>query len=199
MTTIKKSLFKTPKSAGVNSVLSPCTQSASLCELDNNQLSALNACLYFIYSNPKAATLERVLVDLMLSGGLRISEVLNPAGFKVNMLGQVYVIGSKGSENKLVTPLFMREWWLANKCNGFNPFFNYSRFAVHRMFVRNGIFLCGSSGYKNKTTHSLRHLNVALMQLMELPKEELSRLIGHKSFSAINYYLSGKNQKYTSN
>jgi hypothetical protein len=34
---------------------------------------------------------------------------------------------------------------------------------------------------------------------MELPKEELSRLIGHKSFSAINYYLSGKNQKYTSN
>jgi integrase len=189
---VNNSLFKSPKSQPINSVPSLSAQSVTVCAPPADTLLLLDHALHFITIKSNVPMVEKLLVDLMLSGGLRVSEALNQSQFKINYLGQVYINGLKGSNNKLVTPLFFRDWWLSNAPIVFNPFINYSRFCVHRLFVANSLIIVNSGQSKNSTTHSLRHLNVTLMQLMELPKEELSRLIGHKSLTAINYYINGK-------
>jgi integrase len=187
----KKSLFKNPVLIPAKPGLSPFAQSASLCLPDSNTLSLLNNTIYFLTSNQCHSMPELLLVDLMLSGGLRISEVLNPPTFQINMLGQVYIVGSKGSNSKLVTPLFFRYWWQARAPFVYSPFINYSRFFAYRLFKKHSLVLYNKKGGNNSCTHSLRHLQVSLMQLLELPQEELSRLIGHKSLTAIKYYLYG--------
>lgn len=78
-------------------------------------------------------------VDLMLSGGLRLSELLLADAFFVNQLGQVRIEGRKGSADKLVAPLYHRDWWLARVGWVANPFNFVSRWSWYRFFVRKGV------------------------------------------------------------
>lgn len=167
---------------------SQSAQSATLCDISSRQIQLLNLVLYYIRSESELAFCFRLLLDFQLSGGLRISECLRPAQFNISRLGQVFVPGSKGSNDKLITPFYFQTWWLSHGPVVFNPFNHVSRFVIYRLYKKLGINLINSGSLHAKITHSLRHLNVKLMQEIGLSNENLSLFIGHKSHKSIEWY-----------
>jgi len=193
MTRVKDILTAQGLLKGTNAVPKPLAQSITLCQPDNSLLRILDIVVYTITSPSASYKLERVLLDLMLSGGLRISEVLGPGVLKVNMLGQVFIQGSKGSDNKLVTPIHFKSFWVNSIGTVANPFMHISRFSFYKWLRKNEISIDLGKNGNNKVTHSLRHLHVYLMELMNLSEKEMSEILGHKNIKNIKYYLHGKN------
>lgn len=179
---------------GTNSRLSLAAQTATLCQPNDAYMLLLNHLLHVITSSTQQFKMERILCDLMLSGGLRISEALNPSNLKVSFLGQVFVNGSKGSESKLVTPLYFKSFWSNRAGTLANPFMHISRFSFHKWLVSNDIFIAHGKSQKNSTTHAMRHLHVYLMEIMEMDQDQIRKVLGHKGTTAIKYYLNGKHE-----
>lgn len=176
----------------VNAVPNLSAQSIKLCQDRNDMLTTLNNVCFCIINDKDQRYLERVALDLMLSAGLRVSECVGSEKLKVNALGQVYITGSKGSDPKLVTPLYFRNFWLKRVGIHTSPFLHISRFIMYKYMKRNEVIIPSTGDKNSKVTHSLRNLHVYLMQLIEIPSEEMSSILGHKSFSNIKYYLHGK-------
>lgn len=175
---------------GVKSGITPSTQFAELCVPENEALLLLKTILYTITLNSAVPLMFKRFLDLQLSAGLRVSELLSPPTFKINYLGQIYVYGSKGSNNKLVTPLFYRSYWSMLAPSVRNPYYGLSRFVMYRLYNKYELSYLHNNNVNKSVTHSIRHLHVMLMELMELPETEIARILGHKSLTAIKYYLS---------
>jgi site-specific recombinase XerC len=136
--------------------------------------------------------LERVAIDLMLSAGLRVSEILAQQSLRVNVLGQIFVFGSKGSDSKLVTPLYFKKFWLSRSGSHVSPFIHISRFSLYRYLRANDISLRHGAGKNMSVTHSMRHLHVYLLEIMSLSEIQMSEVIGHKSLRSLKFYLHGE-------
>jgi len=188
----KKIIQSKSTESDVKSIPSPTAQTVKLCQPDDPHMVLLNHLLSVIASKTKRYEMERVLCDLMLSGGLRVSEALQPNQFKVSFLGQVFIKGSKGSEDKLVTPLFFKDFWKKRSGTLLNPFVHISRFSFHKWLMSESIYIVHGNNKKNSTTHAMRHLHVYLMQIMEMDSEQIRKVLGHKGTNAIKFYLNGK-------
>lgn len=178
---------------GFESVSKPCAQFAELCQHNTNLDAELSNILDIIVSGSDSRILERILCDLMLSGGLRVSEVLDLADLKVNVLGQVFIFGRKGSDSKLVTPIYFKNYWLKKIPVCSNPFKHISRFSFYKWLKSQGVGIHHGNKINNSVTHAMRHLHVYLMELMELEPKQMSEIIGHKSNRSLKYYLHGQN------
>jgi len=178
---------------GVKSVPKPSAQFAELCKPNNELQEGLNNILDLIVNGNESRLKERMLCDLMLSGGLRVSEVLDLAELKVNVLGQVFIFGRKGSESKLVTPIYYRNFWVKKVPKCTNPFQHISRFSFYKYLKSQNITIRHNNKQNASVTHAMRHLHVYLMELMNLEHDQMSEIIGHKSNRSLKYYLHGKN------
>jgi len=167
-------------------------QSARLCCATSKMELQLRIVLDVITHGTESYFLERVLMDLMLSGGLRVSEVLDMAEFKINYLGQIFIFGSKGSSSKLVTPLFFRKFWYGRIGIYSNPFINISRFSFYKWLISQEISVNHGSNRNLSVTHAFRHLHVYLLELMSIPENDMSDVVGHKSKKSLKYYLNGE-------
>jgi len=174
----------------VKSIPNPTAQTVKLCQPEHDHMLLLNHLLSVIASKSTQYKMERILCDLMLSGGLRVSEALDPARLKVSFLGQVYIEGLKGSESKLVTPLFFKKFWQSRVGTLANPFMHISRFSFHKWLISESVYLVHGKNKKNSTTHAMRHLHVYLMQIMEMDQDQIRKVLGHKGVNAIKYYLN---------
>lgn len=177
---------------GIKSIPSPTAQTITLCQLRESLERPLNNLMYEITLNTMEYRAERMLCDLLLSGGLRVSEVLGSGFLKVNRLGQIYIRGLKGSGDKLVTPIFFANDFKQGLLTGVSIFEHISRFSFHKWLVKREIYINHSPGAKRSTTHTMRHLHVYLMELMALETTSISQILGHKSIKSIDYYLHGK-------
>lgn len=131
-------------------------------------------------------------IDLMLSGGLRLSEILFPASFFVTPLGQVVVHGRKGSADKLVTPLFQPQYW--RRLHGWvaNPFAFSSRWSWYRFFKRNGVCM-SEQGRKNKVvTHSPRKLQAHQLFNGGVELAGIRDIMGHRAESSTLFYSASR-------
>lgn len=176
----------------VNPVSNPTAQTITLCQPQEQLEKPLNALLYEITLDTLEFRAERILCDLLLSGGLRVSEVLGSGYLKVNRLGQIYIRGLKGSSDKLVTPIFFANEFKQGLLSQYNIFEHVSRFSFHKWLVKRAIFIEHGKGKKRSTTHTMRHLHVYLMELMSLDSSVIGEVLGHKGKKSIEYYLHGK-------
>lgn len=186
-----KTVDKLVASPGIKPILTLGAQTITPCQLSHDLNIQLHAATSLIMHGLAGRLHERVAIDLMLSGGLRVSEVLEMNFCKVNALGQVFIRGLKGSSSKLVTPLYFRKFWLQRVGSSLSPFLHISRFLLYKYMRSNGIGIVHGGARNNSVTHAMRHLHVFLMEMLELESADMSVILGHKSLSSLKYYIHG--------
>lgn len=127
-------------------------------------------------------------IDLMLSGGLRLSEILYPAAFFVTPLGQVAVHGRKKSADKLVSPIYQRGFWLQSQGWRANPFAVTSRWTWYRFFKSQGVCMSEKGRKNNIVTHSARKLQAHNLFNGGVELAGIRDIMGHRSESSTLYY-----------
>lgn len=183
LTNYQKSIKSVPKLSA---------QYDTLCQPNEQRELVLDVVLNEIVHGSDYRLMERIMLDLMLSGGLRVSEVLNDSYIQANVLGQVYIRGLKGSDSKLVTPIYFKDFWNDYSKNRCSPFLHISRFSFYKYCRSLGIIIKHVGKNNNSVTHAMRHLHVYMMELIQVPENELSHILGHKRISNLKYYRSGR-------
>lgn len=183
--TVKKS---SPFRQGVKSVLNPSAQSAGLCASD---FMAKETSLDFIvkdFLNKHEFTPQGALIGLMYSYGLRVSELLSISGRNIMNNGFILVDGSKGSNSRLVVPIYNVEFW--NYYKSFNVPLStyYSRFFLYREMKKFGLYAYFGKNENRSVTHSLRHIKVLNLKSNGIVLSDISKFIGHKSLKSIEFY-----------
>lgn len=127
-------------------------------------------------------------IDLMLSGGLRLSELLYPSAFFVTPLGQVAVHGRKRSADKLVSPIYQRGFWLQSVGWRANPFAVTSRWTWYRFFKAQGVCMSEKGRKNNVVTHSARKLQAHNLFNGGVELSGIRDIMGHRNESSTLYY-----------
>lgn len=184
----KKGILSSPYQAGENTVSTPPAQFGTL--LQRSEQDEIN---YNILKGIAQAGTEKygaysVGVDLMLSGGLRLSELLYPASFFVTPLGQVLVHGRKGSADKLVTPVFQSQYWAGLRGWVANPFCFSSRWSWYRFFRSQGVVLSECGKINKSVTHVPRKLLAHSLFSNGVELQSVADVVGHRATSSTEYY-----------
>lgn len=173
---------------GVKSAMEPSAQFTGLCALDTTGSSAELLGVVHDFLKFYEFTPEGAIVGLLYSYGLRISEVLNISGTDILSNGTIVIRGSKGSENRLISPVYYPEFFFSLRGSKLKIGDLYSRFFFYRQFKKFGIYAYFGNNKHASVTHSLRHLSVLNLKEMGLQSAEIGKLIGHKSSNSIAYY-----------
>ena len=173
---------------GTKSVSTPSAQSAILLQMGSVEIAALKT-LQKIASDGLTRWGHYALgVDLMLSGGLRVSELVSCNMVLVNANGQVLFKGRKGSADRLVTPLYQREYWLRLRGWVRNPCSVVSRFSWYRFLKAQGIVLHENGHVHSSVTHAPRKLYAHQLFVAGVDGQSVADVVGHRSARSTEYY-----------
>lgn len=186
--TLKKGILSTPYIQRANSVPTPPAQSATLLQVYNNEKVAYDTLVWIARQGWSRFGHYAIGCDLLLSGGLRISELISEKWLFVNAVGQVVIKGKKGSNDKLVTPLYCAEYWRGLRGWCLNPCNIVSRFSWYRFLKAQGVVLREKGKVNASVTHAARKLKAHEMFVNELEQGTIKEVIGHKSERSTTYY-----------
>lgn len=189
---LKKGITQSPYFYGSKAVSNPSAQFGTL--LQSSEQDQLNQKILqeIAMAGVDKFGVYSVGIDLMLSGGLRLSEILYPAAFFVTPLGQVAVHGRKKSADKLVSPIYQRSFWLQSQGWRANPFSITSRWSWYRFFKVQGVCM-SEKGRKNKVvTHSARKLQAHNLFNGGVELAGIRDIMGHRSESSTLFYSASR-------
>ena len=187
-TNLKKGILSTPYRDRAKAVSNPPAQFGILLQEGEEDSITRNILTSIAIAGVNKFGVYSVGVDLMLSGGLRLSELLYPNAFFVNSLGQVVVHGSKGSADKLVSPLYQKAYWLQSVGWRANPFRIVSRFTWYRFLKSQGVCMHEKGRGNNIVTHAARKLQAHNLFNGGVEIERVRDIIGHRSINSTRYY-----------
>lgn len=175
------------------SVLSPCAQNTSMCELQSTSEKLLNSFVLKVTACSTVSNLDKGIMLLCLCEGLRISEVLSISHSAWRAGSKVFVSGKKGSFDRVVTVRFFKEQLqFFTELNGCLCFAG-SRYYYYREMKKLGIIFQSGNSSKASVTHAGRHL-IADDIFQRGEDIELSkRTLGHKSVNSTRHYVEKKN------
>lgn len=184
----KRGLLSTPLERGTNSVSNLPAQSVTLLQPTEHELHTYNTLIDIAKNGRNKFGHYAIGVDLMLSGGLRVSELIDAKMVFVNKAGQIYIKGKKGSANKLVSSLYQREYWA--KFSGWvvNPCSIVSRFSWYRFLKSQGVYLAEKGKVNMSVTHVPRKLKAFELFEGGFDVEQVAEVVGHKNVNSTNYY-----------
>ena len=189
---LKKGILLSPYQDRRKAVSAPPAQFGTLLQSSAQDETNYNILRGIALAGTAKYGVYSVGVDLMLSGGLRLSELLSAQAFFVNPLGQIVVPGRKGSADKLVSPLFQTQFWADKRGWVANPFTFVSRWAWYRFFVRNGVYM-SEHGRKNKVvTHTARKLLAHQLFNGGIELSGIRDIMGHRAESSTLYYSASR-------
>lgn len=189
---VKKGILSTPYQARQKAVSTPPAQFGTLLQANSEDEVNKTILISIAQAGQGKYGLYSVGVDLMLSGGLRLSEILNAKWFFVNSLGQVAVNGRKGSADKLVTPLYQKAFWLQSVGWRANPFTFVSRFSWYRFFVRQGVRMYEHGRKNSIVTHAPRKLQAHNLFEGGVELGAIKDIMGHRSESSTLFYSASR-------
>ena len=183
-----KILFPESRLQGVKSVSSPSTQHADLCALENDQFLAeqLENFRYFFAGNAPAPL--KFITGLLFCYGLRVSEVLSLTAASVVGNRQLYIKGLKGSDSRIVQVIYEPQMIDSLLLVNVPLSAVYSRFWVYRELKRYGLYSYFEGNSNASATHLARHLKVLDLKKSGVPRETISKYIGHKNLKTLVYY-----------
>lgn len=187
---IKKGITQTPYFRRPNAVSTQPAQFGTLLQSSEEDQLNQNILQEIAMAGVDKFGVYSVGIDLMLSGGLRLSEILYPAAFFVTPLGQVAVHGRKKSADKLVSPIYQRAFWLKSQGWRANPFANTSRWAWYRFFKSQGVCMSEKGRKNNVVTHSARKLQAHNLFNGGVELSGIRDIMGHRSETSTLYYSS---------
>lgn len=185
---VKKGILSTPYFQRTKAVSSPPAQSATLLQVGNGEQVAYDTLVWIAKQGYSRFGHYALGCDLLLSGGLRISELIGERWLFVNAIGQVVIKGKKGSNDKLVTPLYCAEYWRGLRGWCLNPCNIVSRFSWYRFLKAQGVVIHEKGKAHASVTHAARKLKAHEMFVNELEQGTIQEVIGHKSEKSTTYY-----------
>ena len=128
------------------------------------------------------------IIELLISSGARISEVLSISPVDIMRNGNVRVRGKKGSSDRIVVTRDSMDYMLRCRSVGKYPFQDWDRFRCYREFKLLGIGMRFPGKEKQSVTHFFRHAYNRMMKKEGIEQELRSSELGHKSRSNIKHY-----------
>ena len=186
---LTRGILSAPTKSATNSVPSHPAQNATLLQLSDDERMANDILKWIAQQGINRFGMYSVGVDLMLSGGLRLSELLLADTFFVNELGQVRIEGRKGSADKLVAPLYHRDWWLARVGWVANPFNFVSRWSWYRFFRAQGVYFHEDGKMYCSVTHAPRKLQAHNLANAGIELASIADVMGHRSQKSTEFYM----------
>jgi hypothetical protein len=111
----------------------------------------------------------------------------------VTFMGHIKIKSLKGSNDRIVLPLFFRSFW-ATAGSGLLPLSNYySRFYFYRLFKKLGYYSKFGDNKVNSVTHFFRHQLILNLKQQNVPDDVISHFISHRNLKNLDYY-AGKNK-----
>ena len=176
----------------INSVLNPIAQTTKLCSAHTQLLIGNDSNIIRIMKDPAVYIQDRALIELLYIGGLRISEALNIKCNHITKDGRVMIIGSKGSNNKIITPMINQQYFI--NCSIFNisPFYGKNRFYYYRLFKEKGLYIFRKTAENNSVTHSFRYNLVSDLRNSGIDIVDIRATVGHKNIKNTLLYVNKK-------
>lgn len=163
-------------------------QSTSVCnDSIRYRLPEYGSDMSFVYLSDYSFTVGIIYI-LQSRHALRVSEVLGISPKNITSLGTIIVKGLKGSNDKYVDVIELRNFFKECKINNISPFKNISRYFVYRTYKKFNINCSESYGTKTAVTHGFRYKKVREIQEIEKDLTVSSLVLGHKTLSSTKHY-----------
>lgn len=173
---------------GMRDVPTMSAQSIRLCnDSIRYRLPEYGSDMSFVYLSDYSFTVGIIYV-LQSRYALRVSEVLGISPKNITSSGTIIVKGLKGSNNKYVDVIELRNFFKECKINNISPFKGISRYFVYRTYKKFNINCSESYGTKMAVTHGFRYKKVREIQEIEKDLTVSSLVLGHKSLSSTKHY-----------
>lgn len=176
-------------SVGTKSVKKPSAHNAILCELQETFTPVVQKALFLSSELSPWPLSLRVLIDLQLHFGLRVSEVLKINYPDLMPLGRIRIKASKRGVSRIINYTDRYGYLEFCRKTGTSPFADYNRFFIYREYRKNGIMLFHEKDKKYSVTHAFRHLLVTMLRKDIADKSLISDVLGHKSKKSIESYI----------
>jgi len=190
MDKIKTRITEFDKSqASIKSVLRPCAHSYEEFQPDKQTLLSNLSRVYGTPLSSDLSLVELCVIDLLMFSGIRISELLRIDPWSILKSGHINVKGLKGSNDRIIIPVFSLFFWQGFMVQ-FLPLVDlYSRFYFYRRFKKLGIYTHYDSRKHQSITHFFRHRVINQLNDSGVPQKDISTFIGHKNKKTLKYYL----------
>jgi integrase len=181
----QKSITELP----IKCVPNPSAQNAILCALQDNVHPVIKKAVALSEPSSNWPLPLKVFIQLQLTFGLRVSEVLSISHVDILSLGRLRLRTSKNGIDRIVN--FTDRYGYLERCkaNGVNPFADFNRFYIYRLYKKEGIMMFHENGRKWSVTHSLRHFMVQQVMSEVNERNLVSNYIGHASKKSLDSYL----------
>jgi integrase len=175
----------------INSVPTPSAQSATLCDKGNEKEDQIFSQLKAFIENSKEPEHLKALVCIMFQNGLRVSEALKIRSCDVNKNLLIRVRGLKNSNDRIIQPIFYRNFWESFSKKNLEMSNYFNRFFIYRICKKYGLSFYKGHGKNLSVTHSGRHIFVREMENLKVEEKSMSSAIGHKSSRSTKFYTNG--------
>lgn len=173
---------------GNRDVLTTSAHSVSVCnDSMRYRLPEYGSDMSFVYLSDYSFTVGIIYI-LQSRYALRVSEVLGITPKNITSSGTIIVKGLKGSNDKYVDVIELRNFFKECKNNNVSPFKNISRYFVYRTYKKFNINCSESYGTKTAVTHGFRYKKVREIQEIEKDLTVSSLVLGHKTLSSTKHY-----------
>ena len=128
------------------------------------------------------------LFVILLETGCRISEALAIQHEDISDRGMILLRARKNGDDRVVSVSSVSSYMLQCKLKQIAPFLGHNRFTAYRILKRLGISKLKKDRSKESVTHMFRDEYVKDARTTLADDSTLSKSIGHKSKTAIEYY-----------
>lgn len=132
---------------------------------------------------------------LQFISGLRINDLLSIKRSDIGDNLTVYVRQSKGSQAKVISLLYDKEFWLNYKRGLYTDVSVFSSMIFYRLYKRYSLMIFNGSDRNSSVTHSARKLLARSAYDVTNSVEMAQAALGHKSQNSTLYYLSDVQKK----
>jgi len=132
---------------------------------------------------------------LQFISGLRISDLLAIRRVDIGENLNVYVRQSKGSQAKVISLLYDREFWFNYKCGLYTDISVFNSMTFYRLYSRYNLIIFNGTGRNSSVTHSARKLLARTAYDVTNSVEMAQAALGHKSQNSTLYYLTDAQRK----
>lgn len=184
----EKILFSEKRLHAVKSVPTPSARYAGLCAPGSDVF--FEECTYNFanfFRNNKNEPLK-FITGLLYCYGLRISEVLALTSECIIGENQLFIKGAKGSENRIIQVIYAPQCINSLLMQNVPLSAVFSRFYVYRELKKYGLYAYFAGNSNASATHLSRHLKVLELKKNNVPRETISKFIGHRSIKSLVYY-----------
>ena len=132
---------------------------------------------------------------LQFISGLRISDLLAIKRTDIGENLNVYVRQSKGSQAKVISLLYDKEFWFNYKGGLYTDVSVFNSMTFYRLYSRYNLIIFNGPGRNSSVTHSARKLLARTAYDVTNSVEMAQAALGHKSQNSTLYYLSDAQKK----